>query len=169
MYKALGVIILSVGCVYYIYTLIYERKEKLKNLKEIKKAIICFKNEITFSLPEIADLCEVASDRTDGEISRILSDTAKNLRQDKNIDFCTAWQRVQNNTELLNSEANDTLRGFFGDFGKKSLEIEVSNLERLLIFLEEREKLEEKKYAEERKLICTLGVAFCTTVIIIAI
>lgn len=169
MYKALGVILLSVGCVYYIYILINERKEKLRNLKEIKKAVICFLQELSFNMPEITVLCEKASDRTEGEISRLFSDTAKNLRQDKNTDFYMAWESARNGNELFGKEAADTLCGFLKNFGKKSLEIEMANLERVLASLEETEKLSEKKYAEDKKLICTLGAAFCATVIIIAI
>ncbi len=169
MHKALGVILLSVGCVYYIYMLIKERKSKLQNLKEIKKAIVFLKNELSFNMTEIADLCEITSSKTEGEISQIFADTAKNLRKDTNIDFYDSWKKAQKNRELFNVEANDILKGFFGDFGKKSLEIELSNIERVLTSLEEKEKSEEKKYAEERKLICTLGVAFCATIVIIAI
>ena len=168
MYKALGVILLAVGCVYFIYMMIYERKEKLYNLKEMKKAIICFKNELEFSMPEIAILCEKTSERTEGEISRILADVAKSFHRDRNLDFHTAWEKAKKN-ELFNGETKEILDGFFCDFGKKSLELELSNLERVLRSLEERENAEEKKYTEERKLICTLGAAFCATVIIIAI
>ena len=169
MYKTLGVILLTAACIYYIYMMIYERREKLRNIKEIKKAVVCFEHELSFSMPEIAVLCETASSRTDCEISRIFSDMAEVLRQDKNTDFYTAWEKVRNGKELFNIETENLLRGFFGDLGKKSLEIELSNIERVQKSLEEQEKHEEKKYAEERKLICTLGAAFCATVIIIAI
>ena len=169
MYKALGVILLVVGCVYYIYTLICDRKEKLQNLKEIKKAIICFEQELSFSVPEIVVLCEKASNVTNGEVSRMFADIGENLRREKNTDFGMAWENVQISKENFDNETKDVLQGLFYEFGKKSLEIELANLKRVQTFLEEKENTEAKKYAEERKLICTLGVAFCATVIVIAI
>ena len=169
MCKALGIIMTFFSCACFLYRIVNERREQTNNLKEIKKAVIYLKNELAFSMPEMISLCEKTAKKTTGEISLIFERVSEYMCEDSCVDFYSAWQRACGEKKLFSPETERAVTELFAEFGKKTLDIELHNVSRVQHILEEREKEEEKKYMTDRKLIYTLGVAFCTVTVIIAI
>lgn len=169
MPKIVGMLLLIISAISCICNQLCTKKEKVENLREMRRAILYITQEIQFSMSDVSTLCEKTAQIIKGEVSNIFNSIADILNAESNTDFYTAWKKVCGEKEFFSEKAEIVLSELFCEFGKKSLEAEVENMKRARHILEETEKEEEKKYHSDRKLICTLGVSACCAVIIVLI
>ena len=167
MFKAVGIILILVSLGSFVLDKVENKKAIFLNFCQIKKALNFLKHELSFSTPEISKLCSKTSSHIEGEISDIFKELSDNLKH--NADFFTAWQTATKNKSLFSDNVNNIILDFVKAFGKKTLDIEIENIEKTLLALEMIETEEREKYIQDRKLIYTLGTAVGAVIIILVI
>ena len=169
MFKALGIILIAISLGLFSYKKVDIKKQQLFNLSEIKRALAILKNELSFSMPEMSFLCKKVAEDTVGEISSLFNSIEKNLKKDSTMDFLNAWQNETLKNKLFSDEAQKEILGFCNNFGKKTIDIELENINKTEKNLEILLKDEKDKYQKDKKLIYTLGAAIGAVVVIIVI
>jgi len=169
MFKVIGIVMILVSCGIFTFSKVSVLTKKYENLKEIKKAIVCLKHELCFSVPEISVLCKVMAEKTKGEVSDVLHSAALRLEEDKTLDFETAWNDEKKNKELFSAETEKIVSTLFKDLGKMNLDIELDNIGIAEKRLEATEIEEREKYKKDKRLILTLGAALGALILIVVI
>ncbi len=169
MYKALGIVLVILSSAIFSYMTVEKKRQQLTNLKELRKAFVFIKNELSFSMPEISVLCRKVSEKTEGETSHLFNEVAKMIKNDNNIDFSTAWKSSTREKNLFSPDATEEILSFVKNFGKKTLDIELENIKRFEKVLQQFTQEENEKFIKEKKLIYTLGAAIGAVVMILGI
>ncbi len=169
MYKIMGIGLIALSLGSFTYLKVEQIKERFLNLKEIKRAITYLKHELSFSGDKMSVLCNKISNNVSGQIAEIFKGIAEILDGEENIDIFSAWQKMTCGKQLFSEQAEKEVSDFFKNFGKKTVEIEIENLNRTegileMLILEEKEKFE-----KDKKLIYTLGAAISAVIVILAI
>ena len=169
MFKAIGLVLILISLAVFVFNKVENKKQKFLNFCEMKRAISFLKHELSFSAPELSLLCKRISDQTSGEISQVFKETKRQLEKESSIDFYTAWENAAGKRELFSEETQKIILELIKGLGKKSLDIEIENIEKTQKALETLEAEEKEKYLKERKLIYTLGTAAGAVILILAI
>ncbi len=169
MFKAVGTALVLISLGSFLYNKVEIKRKKFKNFCEIKKALTYLKHELKFCAPELFLICGKISAQTTGEISEIFAQVKNNLEKNSSSDFCTAWEEAAGKRELFSDNVSQNVKELIKSLGKKSLDIELENIEKAQNALDMLEAEEKDNYLKDRKLIYTLGAAACTIILILTI
>jgi len=169
MFKLAGIIMIVLSCGGYVFSRAEGIKEKCENLRQIRQAITYIKHEMSFSASQIDVLSEKCAEYTKGEVAEVFLRSSELLKKDKTLDFYRAWLKAKGNKELFSPDADNAVCEFFKNLGKKSIDIELDNIEKTEELIERLLITEEEKTKKDTKLTYTLGGAVSAAVIIFAL
>ncbi len=169
MYKIIGIAMLLVSFGTIIFKKAMMIDKKLENAKQIKKAITYIRGELSFSLPELPVLCRALSKELDGEVAFLFGEISKSLDENKTTDFFSSYKDAVLGRDLFSYECEKTVEYFFKNFGKKTLDIELDNINKTEQELELLILEEEQKSSQDKKLLYTLGASIAAVFIIFVI
>lgn len=169
MYKVIGIVLVVAASIGFFLKKAETVEEKYENLKEMIKAVTYLKQELNFSSQELSFLCEKIADKTQGAVSDTLSEVGRILNKEKGADFKCAWNTVTDKRELFSADAKKIVEDLADNLGKKSLDIELENIEKTKTQLEHLEIEEREKTRKDKKLLYTLGGALAAAITILVI
>lgn len=160
MYKILGSILILSASLLFSYLKVTESKERLENLKEIHKAFVILKSEISFFNSELSKAITLLTERLSGKVSIFFQKLSDCLEHDETLEFKAAWEQAEEDSELKNTffpASYKIITDFVTEFGKSDREIELQNLDKTIDALEHELEEENVRYKTNRKLIYSLG------------
>lgn len=169
MSKLMGVVLVFFSLGALLYKKVEANKRKLTNLYEIKKALINLRQEMSFSSPELPQLCKKIAKHAKGDIKELFANIKELIKSDSDLGFYDAWRMATEDKNLFSKEVLTVLSDFSYKFGQRSEEIEKENLIRATEALDNLETTEQEKFEKERKLIYTLGFSLVAFLVILVI
>ena len=169
MSKLMGIVLVFFSLTTFLYKRVESKKRKLSNLYEIKKALINLRHEMSFSLPELPELCGRIAKHTEGDVSELFINIKTMIQRDSDLSFYDAWKGATEDKALFSKEVDVILSDFAKSFGTKSEEIEKENLTRATETLKALEKQEQEILKKETKLTYTLGFSLGAILVILVI
>ena len=140
---------------------------RVKDLKEIKKALNMFLNKMKFTYEPIPQIFNDISNKTNENISYVFKE-ASNKMKEMPADIAWKYSLKSSNTSLT-KEDKETLKGLGDMLGKLDIDGQVSQIELINNFIDtqiESAEEEKKKYVKMYK---TLGITVGLTIVIILI
>ena len=140
---------------------------RLKELKEVQRALHIFEEKIKFTYEPIPDVFEDISKKCIKSIGEIFLEASNSM---KYISAGEAWEQALNNSNTqLNKEDLDVLSGMAKMLGKTDLDGQVSEIRLTQKFIDT--KIEEAQIEKNKneKLFKTLGITAGLTMVIILI
>ncbi len=168
MYRFVGIILVSSAFFGFLYSKGQTIGRKYENLKEMIKALTYLKQEISFSSGELFRVCRDISLKTHSDISEVFCEIS-NILEEKPMDFYSAWLTSTNKKTLFAKEVKTAVCDLAQNLGKKSLDIELENIEKTKQILEQIEEYEKEKTAKDKKLLYTLGASVGAAFLILVI
>lgn len=168
MYKIIGLFFVGGSLAGFMYSRAQSINKKYINLKEMIKALTYLKQELSFSAGELWKVLREISCKTQGEISEIFCQIS-NILEEKPLDFSSAWHGVTDGKVLFSKDTENSLFDLAGNLGKKSLDIELENIQKTKEILEQIEEYEKEKTTKDKKLLYTLGVSLGIALVILVI
>lgn len=168
MYKIIGILLVVGALSGFLYNQAQSMSREYENLKEMIKALTYLKQELSFSAGELWKVCRMIADRTKNDVSEAFFKTA-DILEEKSSDFCTSWSEATQEMSLFSNNTQAVLSDLFYNLGKKSLDIELENIEKAKEILEQTEIYEREKTTKDKKLLYTLGVSAGLALVILAI
>lgn len=168
MYKLTGIVMVCCALWGFLYSKVQAITSEYNNLKEMIKALTYLKQELKFSSGELGKVCREISVRTQFQVSGIFGNIADILKENV-CDFYQAWHGAVCGQKIFSKETEKTLEEFAQNLGKKSLDIELENIEKTIEILSQIEEYEGEKTTKHKKLIYTLGASVGAALIILVI
>ena len=79
---------------------------------------------MSFSLPELPELCGRIAKHTEGDVSELFINIKTMIQRDSDLSFYDAWKGATEDKALFSKEVDVILSDFAKSFGTKSEEIE---------------------------------------------
>ena len=158
MQKVLGAAFVILSGVLLAWIRVLSEKTKLKNLKEIQKALFYMKQEISFSGKILARIITEVALRTEGEVGEFFKRLGEELLKDETISLFSCFFKVKGDKVFLPDEAECVLEDFFKELGSFSEELEDRHLDRALTKLARIETEAYEDFLKNKKRDLTLGV-----------
>lgn len=168
MYKLTGIVMVCCALWGFLYSKVQTITSEYNNLKEMIKALTYLKQELKFSSGELGRVCKEISGRTQLQVSEIFGGIADILKENV-CDFYQAWYGTIRGKKIFSKETENALEEFAQNLGKKSLDIELENIEKTIEILSQIEEYEGEKTTKHKKLIYTLGASVGAALIILVI
>jgi len=161
MIQIVGIILIMTACttagIYYANKPAF----RIKDLKEIKKALIILHSEIEYTLTPLPVAIENISKRIDGHISKIFSDFVVLLKEKRNHDIGEIWlmslEESKEKTYFMEEDL-EYLISFGKTLGYLDKTLQVNSIALTIKYIED--KIEEITLVslKNKKLYQTLGV-----------
>lgn len=168
MYKIIGLLLVGSALCGFLYSRVQTINEKYSNLKEMIKALTYLKQEISFSAGELGKVIREISYKAQGKVSEVFCQIG-NMLEEKPTDFSSAWMAVTKGLRLFSKEAENAVVDLARNLGKKSLDIELENIQKTKEILEQIEEYEREKTFSDKKLLYTLGASAGLALVILVI
>lgn len=168
MYKIIGLFLAGSALAGFLYVRAQSINTKYNNLKELIKALTYLKQELSFSAGELSGVFRRISEKTNSLVSQVFLNIA-DILEERPTDFYSAWKKVTDGKGLFTKEAENLMSDFSQNLGKKSLDIELENIEKSREILMQIEEYEREKTTKDKKLTYTLGVSFGVALVILVI
>lgn len=168
MYRLAGIILVSSAFLGFLYSKGQTISKKYENLKEMIKALTYLKQEISFSTGELFKVCRDISSKIRSDVSEVFCEIA-DILEEKPTDFYSAWITSIDGKVLFTKEAETSVCDLAQNLGKKSLDIELENIEKTKQILEQIEEYEKEKMVKDKKLLYTLGASIGAAFLILII
>ena len=138
---------------------------RLKDLKEMRKALNFFEEKIKFTYEPIPDVFEEISGKVKENIAEIFHKSSSLM---VNVSAGEAWEKaVDTSNNNFTKEDIDIIKGLAKMLGKTDLEGQVSEIKLTCKFLDVQIKDAEKEKIKNEKLYKTLGATIGLAIIII--
>ncbi len=170
MFKAMGIAFVFFACIFFSYKKVSDQKQELEHLKQMKKALLLMKNEISFSAKELSQTVESLIGALYGDMDVFFQHIARILASHETADFGQAWTEAKKEWDekpFLPIEADRTMTAFSQQVGKMPREAELAHFDKTLEAIEGAINDAEANYEKNRKLIYTLGACVGTAVLIL--
>ena len=140
---------------------------RVKELKEINRALNIFEEKIKFTYEPIPDVFEEISNICKNNIGKIFEQASDDM---KIMSASEAWEKAINesNTKLTKDD-KDVLKSLAKMLGKTDLDGQVNEIRLTLKFLETKLKDAEMERTKNEKLYKTLGATVGLAIVIILI
>lgn len=168
MYKIIGLFLTLCASWAFLYSKGQIIDKRYTNLKEMIKALTYLKQEISFSAGELGMVCKKVSHVTQGDVSAVFYEIV-NILEENPSDFSSAWAAATDGKMMFSREAEMLLCDLAQNLGKKSLDIELENVQKAKEVLEQLKEHEKIKSAKDKKLLYTLGVSAGFALVILVI
>lgn len=164
-YIFLGLILIGTSYVGVLMSKKYSNR--LRDLKEMRKALNFFEEKIKFTYEPIPDVFEEISSKVKENIGEIFN-TSSNLMQSKSAG--EAWEfAVDNSNNNFTKEDKDIIKGLAKMLGKTDIDGQVSEIRLTNKFIDVQIKDAEKEKTKNEKLYKTLGATVGLALVIILI
>ena len=140
---------------------------RLKDLKEMRKAFNFFEEKIKFTYEPIPDVFEEISHKVQDNIGGIFRNSSKSM---ENESAGVAWEKaVDESNNNFTKEDKDIIKGLAKMLGKTDIDGQVSEIRLTNKFLEVQIKDAENEKNKNEKLYKTLGATVGLALVIILI
>lgn len=140
---------------------------RLKDLKEMRKAFNFFEEKIKFTYEPIPDVFEEISHKLQDNIGEIFRNSSKSM---ENESAGVAWEKaVDESNNNFTKEDKDIIKGLAKMLGKTDIDGQVSEIRLTNKFLEVQIKDAENEKNKNEKLYKTLGATVGLALVIILI
>ena len=140
---------------------------RVKNLKEMQRALHIFEEKIKYTYETIPDLFLEISEKTSNSISQIFEESSKNM---KDMSAGEAWELALDNSKTkLNKEDIEILKGLAKMLGRTDLDGQVNEIKLTQKFIDTKIEDAEIERRKNEKLYKTLGVTLGLGLVIILI
>lgn len=156
--KFVFLVIILVASAYIGIIISNKYKDRVIELKEVKKGLNIFETKIKYTYEPVPDIFN--------EISRNLKDNVANIfkiasKEMRNISAKLAWEKaVEEARTNMKKEDIEVIKGLGKLLGKTALEGQVNQIELTNKFLDEQIEIAKKEYAKNEKLYKTLRSGF---------
>lgn len=165
--KYIGLIIVFIGSTYIGNLISKKYYNRVKELKEMEKALHIFETKIKFTYEPIPQIFEEISKKLIDNISQIFKVASTNM---KSTNAGDAWvQALEQSNTNLKKEDIDTLKNLSSLLGKIDIDGQVSQINLVESFLDEQIKSAEEEKNKYSKMYKTLGITIGLTIVIILI
>ena len=140
---------------------------RLRELKEMRKAFNFFEEKIKFTYEPIPDVFEEISHKVQDNIGEIFRNSSKSM---ENESAGVAWEKaVDESNNNFTKEDKDIIKGLAKMLGKTDIDGQVSEIRLTNKFLEVQIKDAENEKNKNEKLYKTLGATVGLALVIILI
>ena len=140
---------------------------RLKDLKEMRKAFNFFEEKIKFTYEPIPDVFEEISHKVQDNIGEIFRNSSKSM---ENESAGVAWEKaVDESNNNFTKEDKDIIKGLAKMLGKTDIDGQVSEIRLTCKFLDVQIKDAEIEKNKNEKLYKTLGATVGLALVIILI
>ena len=142
-------------------------QSRVKELKEMQRALHIFEEKIKFTYEPIPDLFLEISEKTSKSISQIFEMASKNMNT---MSAGEAWEIALDNSKTkLNNEDIEILKGLAKMLGKTDLDGQVNEIKLTEKFIDTKIKDAEIEKNKNEKLYRTLGITSGLGLVIVLI
>ncbi|MBR3325399.1 MAG: stage III sporulation protein AB [Clostridia bacterium] len=140
---------------------------RVKELKEVQRALHIFEEKIKFTYEPIPDVFEEISKKCRENIGNIFYEASKSMNI---MSAGEAWEKALDNSNTkLTKEDLDTLKGMAKLLGKTDLDGQVSEIKLTEKFIDTKIEEAEIEKTKNEKLFKTLGITTGLTIVVILI
>ena len=140
---------------------------RLRDLKEMRKALNFFEEKIKFTYEPIQDVFEEISHKVKENIGEIFHNSSKAM---ENESAGESWENaVENSNNNFTKEDKDIIKGLAKMLGKTDIDGQVSEIKLTCKFLDVQIKDAENEKLKNEKLYKTLGATIGLALVIILI
>ena len=140
---------------------------RVRDLKEIRKALNFFEEKIKFTYEPIPDVFEEISKKMSENIGEIFSNSSKKM---ENISAGEAWEEAVNNANTsFTKEDIEILKGLAKMLGRTDIDGQVSEIRLTNKFIDVQIKDAENEKDKNEKLYKTLGATVGLAIVIVLI
>ncbi len=140
---------------------------RVRDLKEIRKALNFFEEKIKFTYEPIPDVFEEISKKMEENIGEIFSKASKKM---ENTSAGEAWEEAVNNSNTsFTKEDIEILKGLAKMLGRTDIDGQVSEIRLTNKFIDVQIKDAENEKAKNEKLYKTLGATVGLAIVIVLI
>lgn len=170
MPKVIGIALIFFACIFFSYEKATALKQELMHLKQMRKALMLIKNEISFSAKELSQMVNSLKSVLSDDMDVFFGDVASFLASHETADFGQAWEAAKEEWEpkpFLSRSADRIMTAFSQQVGKMPREAELMHFEKTIEAIDGEIAEAEISYEKNRKLIYTLGICVSTAVFIL--
>lgn len=140
---------------------------RVRDLKEIRKALNFFEEKIKFTYEPIPDVFEEISKKMSENIGEIFSNASKKM---ENTSAGEAWEEAVNNSNTsFTKDDIEILKGLAKMLGRTDIDGQVSEIRLTNKFIDVQIKDAENEKAKNEKLYKTLGATVGLAIVIVLI
>ena len=140
---------------------------RLRDLKEMRKALNFFEEKIKFTYEPVPDVFEEISHKVKDNIGEIFQNSSKTM---ENESAGVAWEKaVEEANSNFTKEDKDIIKGLAKMLGKTDIDGQVSEIRLTCKFLDVQIKDAENEKIKNEKLYKTLGATVGLALVIILI
>lgn len=136
-------------------------------LNDLKNALNMFEIKINFSFETIPEIFMDISEKTDGNVSKMFSDTVKNITKE-NMLAGEAWEKaIDKNSECLKKEDINSIKTLGKLLGKTDIEGQISQIQLVESFLEKQISDASEEKNKNEKMYQKLGAIVGLVIVIV--
>lgn len=167
IFKFIFLTIILFGTSYIGILMAKKYSNRVKDLKEMRKALNFFEDKIKFTYEPIPDVFEEISSKVNENIGEIFKSSA-NLMQNESAGV--SWEKAVDNANTnFSKEDNEVIKGLAKMLGKTDIDGQVSEIRLTNKFIDVQIKDAENEKNRNEKLYKTLGVTVGLAIVIVLI
>ncbi len=167
IFKFIFLTIILFGTSYIGILMAKKYSSRVKDLKEMRKALNFFEDKIKFTYEPIPDVFEEISSKVNENIGEIFKSSA-NLMQNESAGV--SWEKAVDNANTnFTKEDNEIIKGLAKMLGKTDIDGQVSEIRLTNKFIDVQIKDAENEKNRNEKLYKTLGVTVGLAIVIVLI
>lgn len=167
IFKFIFLTIILFGTSYIGILMAKKYSSRVKDLKEMRKALNFFEDKIKFTYEPIPDVFEEISSKVNENIGEIFKSSA-NLMQNESAGV--SWEKAVDNANTnFTKEDNEIIKGLAKMLGKTDIDGQVSEIRLTNKFIDVQIKDAENEENRNEKLYKTLGVTVGLAIVIVLI
>ena len=167
IFKFIFLTIILFGTSYIGILMAKKYSSRVKDLKEMRKALNFFEDKIKFTYEPIPDVFEEISSKVNENIGEIFKSSA-NLMQNESAGV--SWEKAVDNANTnFSKEDNEIIKGLAKMLGKTDIDGQVSEIRLTNKFIDVQIKDAENEKNRNEKLYKTLGVTVGLAIVIVLI
>lgn len=167
IFKFIFLTIILFGTSYIGILMAKKYSSRVKDLKEMRKALNFFEDKIKFTYEPIPDVFEEISSKVNENIGEIFKSSA-NLMQNESAGV--SWEKAVDNANTnFSKEDNEVIKGLAKMLGKTDIDGQVSEIRLTNKFIDVQIKDAENEKNRNEKLYKTLGVTVGLAIVIVLI
>ncbi len=156
MYKLIGAVMVLGSCLAISIKQVRRIRRKNENINQMRRALFFLKNEICFSAKELWATSEELSLLLKGDAAAFFERISERLKADETLSFGAAWDMEMDHT-MLPQETMRYLSEFAARTGTLPREAETEHIAQAEQVLGQMLKEAQTRFAEQRKMIVSLG------------
>ena len=167
IFKFIFLTIILFGTSYIGILMAKKYSSRVKDLKEMRKALNFFEDKIKFTYEPIPDVFEEISSKVNENIGEIFKSSA-NLMQNESAGV--SWEKAVDNANTnFSKEDSEIIKGLAKMLGKTDIDGQVSEIRLTNKFIDVQIKEAENEKNRNEKLYKTLGVTVGLAIVIVLI